>query len=662
MALTLGIRPCSCVQLVLDHNCSHLRPRYVSGDSLLAGCGEALRARLVPAQAAAAAGSLQVQLLDNSKYEDLAKQGLPLSMQQLYSCLETKTAELKFAAGTPGTGTTFEKHSGKTTRFRLLLTVTRSGGAPLAVAPLVSDPFTVVTTRSRGAAKGLVPLPGEAASKLEGIGPQGADSLKALTAVAGQQVEPVHTVGQFHALHQWVAQGPPERLQQLLDTTRIKLYDYNRAADHVQQTVYLDFRPRVWWWQGQGRGLLFSWSQAETAPAAPLAWTVPPQQGAGQQQGLTCVLAPLDMPEFKADLQQAVPLAMQEWAAAGHGRWEVCWSDDADPLAQGWWAQGMPFYLLALPRGILHAAAATAAAAAAMDGPQAQAAAPAAAAAVAAPAAASAGVQASLPPVQQLELPAARATLQSPYQQPLVPPPSLHSQPLYVPQQLQQQGVGYEQQPEWQQLQQQTTGYEQQPRQQAMGHEQQQEWQRLPQQVQELQEKQQRLEQSQPPGLEYPMTFLLGLDTPSSPSETLMPASETDADFEIQQELLTEKSDVSSLMDQDLPFLQQQPRKRQKLQQQPGGEQAAAAGSDHTWVFSATPYTVTGPSDDVTGLEGGSVLGGQDWARGPSLDLDLAALHGDVTGLGGGSVPEGQDRALEGPVDDLEALIGGHSV
>jgi hypothetical protein len=63
-----------------------------------------------------------------------------------------------------------------------------------AVAPLVSEAFTVVTVRSKGALKSVVPLPNEAASRLEGIGKDAAASLKALRVIGEQKLGPVETV------------------------------------------------------------------------------------------------------------------------------------------------------------------------------------------------------------------------------------------------------------------------------------------------------------------------------------------------------------------------------------------------------------------------------------------------------------------------------------
>jgi hypothetical protein len=86
-----------------------------------------------------------------------------------------------------------KKSNGKTTRFRLLLTVTAAphhlqalltaGALRGVVASLVSGPFTLVTTRSKAAVKSEVPLPEEAASRLQGIGEQTAASLKAVQGV-----------------------------------------------------------------------------------------------------------------------------------------------------------------------------------------------------------------------------------------------------------------------------------------------------------------------------------------------------------------------------------------------------------------------------------------------------------------------------------------------
>jgi hypothetical protein len=96
-----------------------------------------------------------------------------------------------------------KKSNGKTTRFRLLLTLITTPGlaaapaalsgplqgaaaAPLdvtVVAPLVSEPFTLVTKRSKAAVKSEVPLPDEAASRLQGIGKEAAASLKAVKGV-----------------------------------------------------------------------------------------------------------------------------------------------------------------------------------------------------------------------------------------------------------------------------------------------------------------------------------------------------------------------------------------------------------------------------------------------------------------------------------------------
>jgi hypothetical protein len=98
-----------------------------------------------------------------------------------------------------------KKSNGKTTRFRLLLTLITTPGlaaaptaglsgplqgaaaaAPLGVtvvAPLVSGPFTLVTKRSKAAVKSEVPLPDEAAGRLNGIGKEAAASLKALKGV-----------------------------------------------------------------------------------------------------------------------------------------------------------------------------------------------------------------------------------------------------------------------------------------------------------------------------------------------------------------------------------------------------------------------------------------------------------------------------------------------
>jgi hypothetical protein len=86
------------------------------------------------------------------------------------------------------------KQSGQTTRCRLLLTVTHGSLQLQAAAPLVSEAFTVVTVRSRGAVKSVVPLPNEDVTKLEGIGKDAAASLKALQVVGGQQLQPVETV------------------------------------------------------------------------------------------------------------------------------------------------------------------------------------------------------------------------------------------------------------------------------------------------------------------------------------------------------------------------------------------------------------------------------------------------------------------------------------
>uniref|UniRef100_A0A383VG45 Uncharacterized protein n=1 Tax=Tetradesmus obliquus TaxID=3088 RepID=A0A383VG45_TETOB len=278
-----------------------LRSGYVSGQPLLARCGGAPAARLEPEQGGDAGElllpgwQLQVQLLNSKAYEDLSTQGQPVTHrtasllpgQGQSAAAERRRATRQLrdaafagwrrlpgwpAAHQPEKATDNSKHSGKTTHCRLLLTVIappgspRLPGAPFAGAapcalpplspqlPLVSDPFKVVTARSKGAAKAEVPLPSEAVSRLDGIGQNSAVSLKAQREVDGKQLEPVETVGQFHALQEWVAEGGTLRRDKLLTATNIKLADYSKAVKHVQRTVIPDFRPRVWW--GPAAGLL----------------------------------------------------------------------------------------------------------------------------------------------------------------------------------------------------------------------------------------------------------------------------------------------------------------------------------------------------------------------------------------------------------------------
>jgi hypothetical protein len=377
-------------------------------------------------------------------------------------------------------------------------------------------------------------------------------------------------VGQFYALYQWVAQGGISRLQQLLQATGIKPTAYKQAAEHVQRTAFPDHRPRVWWRRGQNWGLLCSWSQAQTAPGPPLAWVLQQQQ---QQQGLAYLLVPLAMPAYAAGLTQAVQLAQQEWLSEGHGSWEVFWSEEADPLAQGWAAQGMLFDLQALPVGILNAAAAAAAAAAGTEAgaaPTAQAAAaPAAAAAAAAaveaaePAAAGVSMLVLLPPAQQQQ----QQVMQ--IQQP-PPTPALPSQ-LYAAAPL-QQVLSSQQQQEWQQLQQ--------------------EIEQLAKQQDVLKRRQQVLLQLGPQSLPGPV---MPPPTPSSLSEPLMPASETAEHPLVQAQLLAQTSDASTLMDQ---HQLQQPQKRQKLQQQQGeaDQGAAEEGQLDDVVLAAVADAVAGPA------------------------------------------------------------------
>uniref|UniRef100_A0A383WMQ8 Uncharacterized protein n=1 Tax=Tetradesmus obliquus TaxID=3088 RepID=A0A383WMQ8_TETOB len=381
------------LKLVLDHNCMHqgcrdeacrhcrhsstrcsstLRTKYVSNQPLLACCGGKPEARLVPEMNGDAGPlllpgwQLQVQLLDNKAYEDLNQHGMPLSTEQLTSCLVRGSPRLRSSAGQCGSSsmlpleagaaclagmrlikperaTDDTKHSGKTTLCRLLLTViTPPDSAPALPPnlPLVSGPFKVVTTRSKGAVKAVVPLPHDPVSKLRGIGKDAAASLAMLRVPDddGRQLGPVETVGQFHALQQWVDKGGAPRLQQLLQDTNIKPAAYKEAAEHVQLTAFPDFRPRVWWQQGHVQGLLCSWDQEVTAPGQPLAWVLQQQQQQQQeqQQGLPYLLVPLGMAMHAEELQPALQQAQQEWCAEGHGSWEVFWSDDADPLAQQW--------------------------------------------------------------------------------------------------------------------------------------------------------------------------------------------------------------------------------------------------------------------------------------------------------------------------------------
>lgn len=87
------------------------------------------------------------------------------------------------------------RQSGQTTKYRLLLTVsqpqavltgqpgqglTGQAGQLAPVAPLVSEAFTLVTTRSKAAVKSAIPLPGEHVSVLEGVGKDAVDSLRSL--------------------------------------------------------------------------------------------------------------------------------------------------------------------------------------------------------------------------------------------------------------------------------------------------------------------------------------------------------------------------------------------------------------------------------------------------------------------------------------------------
>ncbi|WIA33912.1 hypothetical protein OEZ86_007011 [Tetradesmus obliquus] len=357
------------LKLVLDHDCKHqgcrdeacrhcrhsstrcsstLRPVYVSGQLLLACCCGEPQARLVPALGEAGllllpGWQLQVQLLDSKAYEDLNQNGQQLNAQQLASCLVRGSPLLQSSAEQRGSSvrlplqsgaaclaglrcikpekaTDNTRHSGQTTLCRLLLTVTAIDAAMNIlpeVLPLVSGPFKVVTARSKGAAKAEVPLPSEAVSRLRGVGKDMAAILKALRVTdAGTQLGPVETVGQFHALQQWVDKGGAPRLQQLLQDTGIKPAAYKEAAKHVKLTAFPDFRPRVWWQQGQVRGLLCSWDQEATAPGQPLAWVL-------QQQGLPYLLVPLGMAMHAAGLQPALQQAQQEWRAEGHGSWEA---------------------------------------------------------------------------------------------------------------------------------------------------------------------------------------------------------------------------------------------------------------------------------------------------------------------------------------------------
>ncbi|WIA13759.1 hypothetical protein OEZ85_007309 [Tetradesmus obliquus] len=292
------------LKLVLDHDCKHqgcrdeacrhcrhsstrcsstLRPVYVSGQLLLACCCGEPQARLVPALGEAGllllpGWQLQVQLLDSKAYEDLNQNGQQLDAQQLASCLVRGSPLLQSGAEQRGSSvrlplqsgaaclaglrcikpekaTDNTRHSGQTTLCRLLLTVTAIDGAVNIlpeVLPLVSGPFKVVTARSKGAAKAEVPLPSEAVSRLRGVGKDMAAILKALRVTdAGTQLGPVETVAQFHALQQWVDRGGAPRLQQLLQDTGIKPAAYKEAAKHVKLTAFPEFRPRVWWQQGQ---------------------------------------------------------------------------------------------------------------------------------------------------------------------------------------------------------------------------------------------------------------------------------------------------------------------------------------------------------------------------------------------------------------------------
>jgi pyruvate/2-oxoglutarate dehydrogenase complex dihydrolipoamide acyltransferase (E2) component len=470
---------------------------------------------------------------------------------------------------------------------------------------------------------------------------------------AGAATAAALQVGHFHELQQWVAQGGTERLQQLLAATNIKPADWHKAAHHVQDTVFPDYRPRIWWQHGsgRGRGLLCSWNQDKTLPGEPLAWALPQQQ-----QDLGYVLVPLqlqlpgDLTDLDLDVQHVMQLALQEWCAAGHGSWEIFWSDAADPLAQRWGDQGLPFNLQALPTGILHAAAPAAAAPPAEGA--APAAPPAAAAAAAAPPvplavpapvplAAGFNLQAVLPAVQQQqqqELPGVLAAVQPVQQamqvQPPPPTPALPLQPnvLLAPQQQQQAWLQQQQQGWVQELE----LLQQQPP-QLQG------W------VQELElVLAQPLQQQQPPpqlqlqlGPQYLMPILSGPATPAALSEPLQPASETADHPLVQKELMAQTSDASTLMDQ-IQHLQQeqQPRqKRQKLtqqQEQPAAEQgaqlaaaAAAAAVAVGHVVSARFDTVTGPDDGAAVEVPGIVVVANDQQQ-QSLEWDsIEALLGE---------------------------------
>lgn len=347
----------------------NLKQKYLIDDHLRAKCGASLRVEIVDESSHCYEDplpdiQLEVHVLNGEKYKEMCPDNMLLPPQQLSQCIVQPNQKKPLLKREGVMGVSLDDHRillqpengqsslsdlqcttssealllGKAPTFRLLVWAVDRGGMPLmSITYVVSESFVVATKRVKGAIKSDIPSVAEPISKLVHIGKATVDKLVDLRGAAKEEdieidipndLNKIEKVGQFQRLVELTELNSDlkNKVRHLLKLSPEK---WEEVSQNALAAVVPDFRPRVWWCQSLGVGLLFACKNGAVATEHAIAFIKKGQGGADDEVIPTAQLTP-SLYQLLPKLKQQ---ALASWYAPGHPGWAIYWKDSNDPMA-----------------------------------------------------------------------------------------------------------------------------------------------------------------------------------------------------------------------------------------------------------------------------------------------------------------------------------------
>lgn len=220
---------------------------------------------------------------------------------------------------------------GRGAEFRLLVEsegVHLGGNEWVPVKHVLSEPFQVLSSRSKPNCKPEIPHIEDPVKNVEAIGDATVPKLERLVAMAQEMgidlsqvpFQSVTKVGEFRELARLAAtdKNLQDKLRKVLALTKDQ---WRVAHEHSMKAVTSDHRMRVWYPRAGdvSKGVLFECVQGNVLLNKPVGMILPEGVCLETQMHTD----PGRRMAMKAEIDELLPLAVADWYKEGHGSWSV---------------------------------------------------------------------------------------------------------------------------------------------------------------------------------------------------------------------------------------------------------------------------------------------------------------------------------------------------